>query len=500
MPALRAPLSLLALALSTACATAASRDQIISVDSSPRGALITRTADGAELGTTPVLLSQPRAGTQDYTLRFSDGATRHLVTTCEARTAFLIADAIPGLPLLVLPPPLNVVGFVAVSATLGAIDTAGGAVFDCPAAVVAKHPSLTGNVVTSDDVIADIEFAALPVLVVEACPRFLVVPPIATSELASQQLTAAAADELLKLSDCATVVDAAEAMAVFGRKKITWQRALVPERFTREHAHEIAFKTKATHFVQLEPVADGARLRLVDVHSLQPAAGPSLTPKDIVTSSERDLFRELLLYGVGLVPDTFVWNAAAKFFPFQSTSGEQIVQQGFTNPLLASAINFQLYHLDNPEAHGTWDYALTIGPNLLFLLNGSRMVLQDDDGARRVLTLNVIQAIVPISPRATFFTPAGLTAVWVGAGPALIVDWDDPDTKVDWRLTAFVHGGISHDVFLTRTVFVGVSAHANRSLWPHVLRDGVRLDWFLQAQVNLGISFPDFTYDVADWL
>jgi hypothetical protein len=33
-----------------------------------------------------------------------------------------------------------------------------------------------------------------------------------------------------------------------------------------------------------------------------------------------------------------------------------------------------------------------------------------------------------------------------------------------------------------------------------VLRDGVRLDWFSQASVNLGISLPELTYDVADWL
>ena len=501
MPAIVALFALfIAVSWSTGCATAASREQIVSVDSSPRGARITRTADGTELGTTPALLAQPRAGTQDYTLQFDDGATRHLVTSCEARTAFLIADAIPGLPLLVLPPPLNVVGFVAVGATLGAIDTADGAVFDCPAAVVAKHPDLAGNVVIGVDVMPEVAFAALPKLVVEGCPRFVVVPPLATSELASQQLTAAASDALLKVSDCATVVDAAEAMAAFGRKKITWQQPLVGDRFTRSHAHEIAFKTKATHLVQLEPLDDGARLRVIDVHTLQPTAGPSLTPKNVVTTTERDLFRELLLYGVGLIPDTFVWNAAAKFFPFAPTTNEQIVQQEFTNPLLASAINFQLYHLDNPEAHASWDYTLTIGPDLLFLLNGSRMVLEDDDGSRRTLTLNVIQAIVPVSPRATFFTPAGVTAVWVGAGPAVVVDWDEPAWKFDWRVTAFVHGGVSHNVFLTRTIFIGLGAHANRSLWPHVARDGVKLDWFMQVHANLGISFPDFTYDVADWL
>ena len=495
------------LSLAGGCATAASREQIVSIDSLPRGAEIVRD-DGTVVGTTPALVAQPRAQVQDYTVRFAD-QSRHVVARCEARTAFLIADAIPGLPLLVLPPPLNVIGWVGASAILAGIDTADGAVFECPDAVLVKQQQ-DDVIDVAADVIDDVDFATLPVERVEGCPRYLVVPPLADSERASQSMTRAIADTLLRTSACATVVDAAEAMAAFGRKKVTWQRALVRDRFHRGHVHDVAFSTRATHLVQLEAVdgdttdsADNGRvqLRVVDVHTLQAAQGPPfVVPSTTTTEEERDLFREVLLFGVGLIPDTFIWNAAAKFFPFEPLGNERVVDQVFTNPFLATAINFQILHLDNPEAHAPWDYTLTVGPDLLALLNGSRMRLEADDGTTRTLTLNVIQAVLPISPRATFFTPAGVSAVWVGVGPALIIDWDEPGFRADWRLAAFVHAGISHSVFLTRTVFVGVAAHGNRSLQPHVLRDGVRLDWFFQASINLGISFPDLTYDLADWL
>ncbi len=500
MSAVRVCLAVCAAVLwSSGCATAASHEQIVSLDSAPRGAVVTRTVDGAVVGTTPLLLTQPRAATQDYSVAFADGGAAHVVTACEARTAFLIADAIPGLPLLVLPPPLNVVGFIAMGATLSAVDTDDGAVFDCPAALLVQKPGMTSDVVAAD-VLADVEFAALPGLVVDGCPRYLVVPPVADSEAASRQLTRAVSDALAKVNECATVVDATDAASAFSRKNVSWQRPLLRDRFVRAHVHDVAFTTRASHLVQLEVVDGAARLRVTDVHTLQAAAGPALTLPTTRATAERDLFHELLLWGVGLIPDTFVWNAAAKAFPFQPTTGEAIVKQEFTNPFLASAINFQLYHLDHPENHAPWDFTLTVGPDMLVLLNGTRMILENDDGQRRTLTLTVIQAVLPISPRVTFFTPAGVTAVWAGVGPGLVIDWDEPAYDFSARLTAFAHGGISHNVFLTRTIFVGVAAHGNRSFWPHVQRDGVKLDWFFQAQANLGISFPDFTDDIADWL
>lgn len=486
------------------CATVASREQIVSIDSAPRGAEIVAD-DGTVVGTTPALLAQTRAASHDYTVRFVDGDTR-FVSACVPRTAFLVADALPALPLLVLPPPFNAIGFVAVGTTLAAIDSTNEAIFHCPDAVLVPHHA-TAVVVATDHII-DNDIATLAPTMLAGCPRFLVAPPAADSARASHATSAAAATALLELNTCATVVDTRAATAVFERHHVNWRQPLRAERFSRDQIHDVAFTTSATHLVQVERSDDGpARLRVIDVHTLRTSPGPALTPPtakrtaaDDDTDGNDDLLRDAVRFGVGLIPDTFVWNAAAKFLPFQPTGNERVVEQVFTNPLLATAINFQLVHLDHPEHHAPWDWTLTVGPDLLALLNGSRLTLKNDDGSTRTLTLNVIQAVVPISPRLTLFTPAGVSAVWLGAGPALIVDWDEPGYRVDWRVAAFAHAGVSHHVFLTRTIFVGVAASGNRSLQPHVLRDGVKLDWFLQTSINLGISFPNLTWDIGDWL
>ncbi|HEY1101300.1 MAG TPA: hypothetical protein VGF99_20345, partial [Myxococcota bacterium] len=211
------------------CATAASREQLVSIDSSPRGAHVVDD-DGAVLGTTPVLLQQPRAAWQHYTVQFGDDDTQPVRLTCEARTGFLVADAIPALPLLVLPPPLNVVGYVAASATLAGIDSADGAIFECPSSLLVHHPDPAGHVATGATQIADVDVASLPDVAGEGCPRFVVVPPAATSEAESDAVVARVTPALLSTTSCATVVDAGEGAAAFGRKRIAWHRPFVRAR------------------------------------------------------------------------------------------------------------------------------------------------------------------------------------------------------------------------------------------------------------------------------
>ncbi len=488
-------------ALGTGCATVEGREQIVSLDSAPRGAVITRRGDGVVVGVTPVLIAQPRAEQQSYGLRFADGTTAAVDAACVPRGGFVAADAIAALPLLVLP-VIGGAAFVAVAGLGAGVDTIDGAVFACPTVMAAPPGPVPSPPAAPDDVVAEAALASLPVFVAEGCPRFLIAPPAAGSDVASRALLASAGASLQALVPCATVVDAVDAVDVFARRNVSFERPLLRERFTRDAVYDVAHATQATHLVVIEP-AEGALtagLRVVDVHTLQASSAPPLALAPPPPEPDFDLGRSTWSLLANALPDTFVWNIAAKAFLFESTRGEDVVVNEFVYPLLATSINFQLYHLDHPEVHNPYDVQLSIAPDFLFLLNGSRLVLQDPDGARRTVTLTVIQAVAPVVPRATFFTPAGVTSVWVGVGPGLVVDWDEPAYDFAARVGLFGHGGVSHSIFLTRTFFIGVAGHANRSAWSHVDRNGVKLDWFFQSSVNLGFSFPDVGDDVRGWL
>ena len=490
---------------SIGCATVGGRAQTVSIDSQPRGAVVTRD-DGIQVGVTPTFIDQPRGSAQAYALRFPDGATAQVTNTCEARTGFLVADSIPALPLLVLPPPLGALAFVGASSAFVGIDTANGSIFECSQSVRAQHP---GSVTTEplSDVIDDRAWDKLPAMPVEGCPRFLVAPPKAKTEEASTALALAATESLRSGSPCATVVDIARSKTAFDRHRVSFPEPRVRESFKRRDVYDVAVDTRATHLVLLELDDEEApalaRLRVVDVHSLKAAAGPSfpVTPLP-AESAARGLFREVVRYLASWIPDTFIWNIAWKGFPFEAThGGERIVTNELTAPLLATALNFQLTHLDHPVSHATWDYQLSLAPDLLIFLNGMRLVVANKAGKHRTLLLDIVQVVVPLAPKIAFFTPVGVTSLWAGAGPGAILDVNEADHwRVTARLSLFAHGGISHNVFLTRWLFVGVAAQINRSFWPHVERDGVRLDWIFQAQANLGFTFPDLTDEVRTGL
>lgn len=485
-------------ALCSGCATVGGREQLVSIDSVPRGAAVVD-RDGNAQGTTPAFVRQARDASAVYDVRFVDGRVVHVDVDCGARAGFVFADALPGLPLLTIP-LFGVLSYVALTTAVAGVDAADGAFYECPAAVRVADSVVTG---AGSDLVVERDWRELPAFSATGCPRFLVVPPLAPHAPASAATSTQAAQALLAQTPCATAVEPSTSAETFEHKRVSFHAPLHRARFVREDFADVAAATGASHVVVVEAI-DGdpatVRLHIIDAHSLVEAKGPVVVVGDVAAAPDGDLVHDALSAVAGLVPDTFVWNAAAKAFPYESTRGERIVAKDFTYPLLSSSINFQLYHLDTPVEHPAYDVTFGVAPDVVFQLNGQRMTLVDDDGDQRELTLTVIQLVVPVSARTAFFTPAGVTAVWAGVGPGFVLDWDEPAFHATTSANLFAHGGVSHSVFLTRSLFVGAAAQANRSAWAHVERDGVKLDWFFQANLNLGISMPDLSADLRSWI
>jgi hypothetical protein len=377
---------ILAVIVAAGCGSLSSRYQHLSIDSTPRGAVV-KTAAGEPIGRTPLFHRQKRSPRLQFVTEFKDGPKAWADTPCRYPWVHSpLENLLVGLPGAVAGP----VGFLGIWAAATTFDWWTGAAYNCP---------LTIRMTGGD---AGIKY----------CPRYILLVPPKFNSTSRETLRTFWAKTFLKGDSCAQII--AE------KKTLTWIRRLKVDfekpgnlKQDRERLNRFGYETGATHLAQLVLSANDTEpavlsSRILDLHTLQEAKTESIQlPSSIQTETVRShspvlgLLRESL----SLIPETVaasITDRTLTVLPDSDLDFEEIQE---TRP------GIKILSVSHPSAFDAWDMDFGFGPGFGIDVFESFRTKSDTNASVEFSRLS-LQGIASV----TGHTPLGALSLGLGIG------------------------------------------------------------------------------------
>ena len=405
----------------TACGSLASKHQVVSVDSHPRGVKV-GTADGQLVGRTPLFIKINR----DYVFRLKTNVGGLQRFSCPYRwlasplenSALMLPGSAGGLP--------GALG----AWTFGMVyDLVSGAAFWCP-----SHIKVKAN--------------GTPLEEQKYCPDYLVMTPNGASSMVEKELEAYWMDYAKRGHSCARQVDRDVGLTWLRRLKMTGG----PGTSLKDDAEKIAFlgyKTGATHTVQFrldDELMEDAQMvwaDVTDLHALKRRPPVQLyLPIDTETAAENrsSLAAGFLRRSLRLLPETLTLGVTSRNIVW-SPRGDGDEMNAVDGDFDA-APTVRFLSVSHPDAFGSWAWDLSLGTGIgLNLLSD---ISADEPNAPEV---SFGRGVLHVLGSLTAHTPIGAYTLALGGGPAYYylngAVFSEPhqfggEMLVSWYYTAFL--------------------------------------------------------------
>lgn len=459
---------LLLLALLPACATIGGYDEVLSLDSAPRGANVV--LDGERAGVTPTFAVSRRRRT--HSVGLVDAATGKILTT-QTQTCGIrwITSVIGNGVMAIMSPPLALIGV--------GVDFLTGAAFDCKGAIKVKF---------------DRSGAKLR----PECHNYLVAPPEHPDSGVSRQLRIlwlqSARDTL---AACDRIVKEVEADEVFGYINLTNRDTSAIAQLSRAHANVLGQAVGADRLVVIHEDLDAKPPRIVpeiiDLHSLtrrfdKPILVSTRTANDLIKRSRPSW----LLYSVSLIPNAVMYGPSRMTRKLSPPEGQHIVgeRERATLPKLLSFLGINT--VDHPLGYGEWDATLRLYPSLDAGVWDLDMTMADRTGATHHQPVKAVYFQSLFNLGLSAYTPVGIFGVAVGGGPMPYWIYEE---KPKFRIKGSVGYEYSWTFFTSRNIFVWAA-------WEeHEVKGGIETKGFKSSRwVESTINIGYFTVAPERWV
>ena len=374
------------IALAAGCGSLSSQHQHLSIDSTPRGALV-KTAKGEPLGRTPLFHRQKRMPRLQFVTKFRDGRKTWADMPCQYPWVHSpLENLLVGLPGALVGP----IGFFAAWAGATTYDWWTGAAYNCPLVI-----RMEGG----DD---DLKY----------CPKYAVLVPPKYNSNSRQALSQLWIEKSLKDEPCAETISEQRTLTWLRRLKIDFDK---PEALleNRERLHRFGYETGATHLARLGLSTPQTGLvvlssRTLDLHTMEARkTKPIEIPSEIQTGTVQahspvlGLLRESLT----LIPETVSASITARTLTVVPAggAGKDVIEE--TRP------GIKILSVSHPSAFDAWDVDFGFGPGFGIDVFESFKTTSDGDADVEFSRLS-LQGIASI----TGHTPLGAVSIGLGIG------------------------------------------------------------------------------------
>ncbi|MEY2987957.1 MAG: hypothetical protein RJB13_1478 [Pseudomonadota bacterium] len=469
----------------TGCASVGGQQQVIAVDSSPRGLEFSfnsfRKKDSSMM--TPAAVMVDRRRTLQLTLGSGD-FQKKLDLNCNFRKGTVLLGNAPVSLLLIQNPAAALVFYSA----LLSIDLLSGAAFECPYGVsqVVELPSA-------------VESELAP-----TCNRVLILPPARNNDLKLEKGLIEEAQEYASRM--------AQGCIQFVSQAVT-TGALIKSSIENGSIESLFVPTSERKWAQL--LRDTGATRAVDVHIDE--HGEKFT---IVTFSLWDLFKKekiasfkktfrsenfeklkggFLSSAAGkvlkLIPNSIAVSQSSPSLNIQSPTAFKSELIGRKSSLLGLVT---ITSVEHPDQFDEWDGDFQISPSLYF--DSIRHSVSPSEQSR--LTSSVQDAgerqqfrgyafNLPVDGVLSLHTPAGAFRVFIGFGLGSYYSTARPLTGNKFKLFALAHGGLDWVAYFGDNFFAQVGLHAFSRGQNYIEQRGnYQLNGWNSAVVGLGYFFP----------
>ncbi len=423
------------------CASISLSDQIVPIDTEPRGLLVYRDRDSKKpLGRSPLLIRSAGQSTETVYVGMPSGRREAMSQECSVRWLPAVAG---NAVFSALFGPVGV-GVFGVTAAWDFLKTGKG--FDCSEFDLKKF-SVKGEHKN-----------------VDACLRYIVVPPshfdgAFSDYIATQWMMRVSA----RSDECMRFADYNQAKEHFLYLNLDHQQEITVHKIGRQKSFELGQALRGSHFVFLKMQEDGGVVRVTpQVFDIvrQKAIADTEFQKNMtvdvpaVTKLKQVKSHRLLIQSFTLIPNsvTFSQNKFEMEMIEQSTY-KQLGDAEEVRSLPTYLSNWGLTSIDHPRGYNIWDYAFQIYPSLHSSYQERNYKFETNELTKEVYRYNLkfMFLTTMFNAAATGHTPVGAFRISVGAGLAYI---NARDTFATTNQVAPLLGvNASYTAFLSQDVF-----------------------------------------------
>lgn len=457
--------------LSTGCATMAGRSQIISVDSQPRGLLVS--VDGEPQQQTPFFFAQTRDSQHVYQLQLPKGGSKKVVAQCKFRW---IGAGLGNAPWLALTPFTQ--GLIFYSSSL-AVDWLTGALYHCPVDVrlVSENTPPQGRF----------------------CRNFLVMPPPEDDERIAERLMTSWRNEIRpKLKKCDRFVKSELATAAFLEYNVTpWSQNLRLER-NRDRLRQLGHLTDATHAVYLSTFREKNSVYLdaiaVDLHTDQENTFPVVAlTKDLAATYSRSWWLRQFSHSVRIMPNAVGWDfgqhSQLQVTDALSEYPIRTVNASATGSMTAFISGLDISNVQDPRHYSPWDFDAEISPSLSGKWLNLR-IAQEEHSQGTADHIAIYGVFLPFTARAGIHTPIGAFYGGIGAGPGWR-RYDSHITGTEMGGTFAFRLGFDYTAFVTQRVYLRISSIFTKLDVPLFRSGNEQADSWMDIGLGVGVLLPE---------
>lgn len=443
------------------CATLTSRSQLISIDSSPRGANVYLKSKLRKIGTTPFFYELPR--TNAIKLKFKPtGKSQGNVynQTCSFR--WFVAG-LGNLPFFTLSPYAGVAAF--------AYDFFSKNVWNCDDHIVANLKHRPKN---------------------KQCHHFFVVPPYHKNPSKAFQLYEEWKKIITdKIASCHSFVSNIDLKRYHRSFNLGLHRKFTYKKVKKHKIKKIGYATGADVFVTLnfdEKNPDVLIANYIDMHKdTEILHFPHATKINIKNHREEVISDNVFSFAIELFPNSFGYE-------FRSTlhtkdTFEENRSPNRTLPVLVTS--FSLLSMTGPEAYDEWDIAYGLYPRLNFYSFDWTYIFESP---KEELRWRLYYLMFAYEGRMTFFTALGQLSLGLGWGPMLV--YSKPyDLAAEFVFSNFNTAYFRYTAHLSKSLFLYLDTSMFFPARRFYLRDSIQSASFLDVTVGLGYFLQDLKAD-----
>jgi hypothetical protein len=413
------------------CASLGGNKQLVSVDSSPRGATVYLQGEKDPIGVTPFFYPLARVPSDSMEFHFPEIAPTSVHIDCHYRWGI---EAGLNAPLMLISP-------VAGLAALG-IDLATGAAFDCGSSVFAQA---SAPATTSAKVVY--------------CKKYLISPPEDSDEETSDwQAESWIKQSTFSLRGCDQMIDYKTGKQSLEYVNITHQTPMGTEKLGREKLNEQAQFLGATHIVLLTSKTNGESFTLTaktkDLHTIKDDES-IVFPGVVLNGSNAELSatEKVLRYSVSFSPNSVTFGQLTSEPEITAHHNSRIIDISDVSRLPVIISAWGLTTVDHSGGYAHWDAALDFYPSMqINNVNKKITLLNVSSNVEKSRELQFLNLMPLYHAGVSFYTPIGAFSVDAGAGlsSSIVKITGSPTaTRTDPSFSL----GVEYRAFFTNSIF-----------------------------------------------
>ena len=440
----------------SSCASLTSTNQIISIDSSPRGSDVYLGKNKQKIGTTPLFYKLPRTRKLKLNFKTDKQASKSFNKTCSFRW---LVSGLGNLPFFSNPE----LGLVALT-----YDVLSENAWHCDDYIKVKLPEKNKR---------------------RECYKLFVLAPKHKNPYMSEKIREYWMQSIKeKIDPCHSFVGLKETKKYHKLLGLGNQDSFESEDIKSNKIRKIGLRTEANVFVTLNFNRKNRRTLNADYFDMHTSNQINKFPKRLklpANYSNEEFKDSIVNFAFELLPNSLSYEAGNTVH-FNDTFTEN---RSEINSLPTYLSSFSLLNIVSPEAYGEWDISYGIYPSLEFFLFHWSYSFEN---ANENFNWRLYYLMPGYEARITFYTALGQWSVGIGLGPVLTYS-KATITPAKWSSSSFNYSYLRYSAHFSESLFFKIDTTFFNLKQTYKV-DKVSSGPFSEITLGLGYFFPELDF------